>query len=530
MIACYIRLSVADHEHDKSKPLDEESNSIQNQRALLESFIAGEPELFGMKVRFFVDDGHSGTNFERPALQEMISLCKDGEISIVIVKDFSRLARDYVDAGSLIENLFPFLGVRFIAVLENYDSAKLGNSADESFIVGFKNIINASYSFNVSKSVKSGIEINWLNGNHVQGTVPFGYFYDKEARGHLRVDPVASQWVIRIFDLAMQGYGTAAIANILNIEEIPVPSVYNEAIDKHGNIPNGKRKWATWNLGKVRHILQNVAYKGTLEAGKSQVLGVGVRKKRSTRPEERIYIEDAHAALVTPEEWSKANEVIKPKKSTPRRKQVRGLFSGIILCPECGRQPKTLRENRTVTHYVANCPCGCDATVSEIELEEIVRAALLRQLQVAKAAEAVFESNAASIRLRLSAIAKELSKLDGERAKAKTAKLHLYESFSLGKLPESLYLREKEHIAETLYSLTAHECSLKDERRNLDESLKRGCHVQDLIERLGIIEANKKMKGETIRRFVKQVHLHSDGSIGIVFTFEDVLKKEVIAG
>ncbi|WP_172135574.1 recombinase family protein [Adlercreutzia sp. ZJ473] len=527
MIACYVRLSVSDHEHDKDKPPDEESNSVQNQRTLLEDFIADEPELIGEEVRFFVDDGYSGTSFERPALQEMIALCKDGAVSTVIVKDFSRLARDYVDAGSLVENLFPFLGVRFIAVADNYDSARLGNASEDNFVMGFKNIINAGYSFNVSKSVKSGIEANWLNGKHVQGAAPFGYFYDKEARGNLRIDPVAGKWVIRTFDLAVQGYGTATIAATLNEEGVPAPSVYHEMIGKRGSIPNGKRKWTAWTSGKVRHILQNVTYKGTLEAGKTEVIGVGARKKRLVRPEDRIYVEDAHAALVTPDEWARANEVIRSKKCAPRRKPLKGLFSGIIVCPTCNMAPKTLREERVVTHYVANCPCGCDATVSEAELEEIVRAALQRQLQVAQAAKLAFESKAESIQLRQSGIARSLSELDAERSRVKSEKLRLYEAFSLGRLTESRYLEEKERVADALCDLAARECSLKDERRSLDFALRDEGRVADLIEQLGIVEPDKPMTREVIHRFVKQVRLHSDGSITLSFAFEDVFQKEV---
>ena len=220
-IAFYLRLSLTDG--DLGKDHKEESNSIENQRLLLQSFVEAREDLYG-DIREFIDDGYSGTNFERPAFKEMIEEAKKGKIQVIIVKDFSRLGRDYIGVGDYLEQIFPVLGIRFIAINSTYDSNDyIGKTM--GLEMSISNLINALYSKDLSKKYRSAVQTKWKQGKSTACRTPYGYLKNKEDPSKWVLDPVAAANVRLIFEKAIQGWNTGMIASYMNENQIPPPGV-----------------------------------------------------------------------------------------------------------------------------------------------------------------------------------------------------------------------------------------------------------------------------------------------------------------
>ena len=198
MIALYMRLSRADGDLEGEGAV---SNSIANQRAILRSFVERDPGLSCQPVEEFVDDGFSGSSFDRPEVQRMLALCKEGRVSCIIVKDLSRFAREYIDAGTYIEQVFPFLRVRFVSIAESYDSAACSlDSAAPG--IAMRNIANAAYCRDTSIRVRSALQTKWRRGLRPHPTPPFGYMVDPADRMRLAPDERFAPGVRRLFELA----------------------------------------------------------------------------------------------------------------------------------------------------------------------------------------------------------------------------------------------------------------------------------------------------------------------------------------
>lgn len=221
-IAIYLRLSLADG--DLKKGSKDESNSIENQRMLLHDYIGKQEDLFGEIVEY-VDDGYTGTNFNRPAFQKMIVDLKQGDIKVILVKDLSRLGRDYIGVGDYIEQIFPLMGVRFIAVNNSFDSMKLNNGTP-GIEVAVSNLVNNMYSRDIAKKVRAALETNWKNGKATCTNVPFGYVWNKKGGQRWEIDPEAAASVKKVFELALSGRNTTQIAYGMNELNLPTPGLY----------------------------------------------------------------------------------------------------------------------------------------------------------------------------------------------------------------------------------------------------------------------------------------------------------------
>lgn len=225
-IAIYLRLSLADG--DLKKGSKDESNSIENQRMLLHDYIGKQEDLFGEIVEY-VDDGYTGTNFNRPAFQKMIVDLKQGDIKVIMVKDLSRLGRDYIGVGDYIEQIFPLMGVRFIAVNNSFDSMKLNNGTP-GIEVAVSNLVNNMYSRDIAKKIRAALETNWKNGKATCTNVPFGYVWNKKGGQRWEIDPEAAPCVKKVFELALSGRNTTQIAYGMNELNLPTPGLYVELL------------------------------------------------------------------------------------------------------------------------------------------------------------------------------------------------------------------------------------------------------------------------------------------------------------
>ena len=322
MIGTYYRLSLADEDVGADKA---ESNSIQGQRGLVEGYIMARPELAAEPRQEYVDDGYSGTSTSRPAFQRLIQDAQDGKIKTIIVKDFSRFARDYIEAGDYMERIFPFLGVRFISVNDGYDSGmQIGNDV-RGLEVAIKNIINASYSRDLSAKIAAADHVMQKKGMYLGGYRPFGFLPDPNDCHKLILDPVASQYVRLIFELALQGNRTGTIAKILNEKQIPTPAAYHVA---ENHVYSEQKAWdlqrSHWTSGTVYHVLKNEKYKGDVLLGKTFTVDpISKRRLANMGEENQYYIRDHHEAIVSREIWDKAEE-IRLKRAKPKLMQTTG--------------------------------------------------------------------------------------------------------------------------------------------------------------------------------------------------------------
>lgn len=306
-----------------------DSMSIQSQKAILEKFAR---EMGKVSYAFYVDDGYSGTNFQRPSFQRMIADIEGGKIDTVITKDLSRLGRNYLESGAYIEVFFPQHHVRYIAVNDGVDSEQNGGLD----ITPFKNILNEFYSRDIAKKVKSGKHIRALEGKFMGTTAPFGYMKDPQDKNHLIVDETTAPTVRLIFDLALQGLGTNRINKVLKERRIPKPSYYKQ--EYFGKYVESEDGWYEWKQEIVTRMLRNPVYKGGMWVHGTSKPTFKCKGRGYIRRSEREIIEDVHERIVSPAEWQTVQDMIDSRsKPRPCSSGYENIFRGLLRCPDCGQ-------------------------------------------------------------------------------------------------------------------------------------------------------------------------------------------------
>ena len=275
----YLRLSKEDGNFAGSETL--QSNSIENQKEYIEDYIHSKPEI--KIVDFYVDDGYSGVNFDRPDFQRMLQDIKNKKIDCVIVKDLSRLGRNYIEVGKYIERLFPLLGVRFIAINDNFDSAD-DTAASNNIIIPFKNLINDAYCRDISIKIRSHLEVKRKRGEFIGAFAVYGYMRGKD-KNKLIVDPYAAEIVKEIFGMKMDGMSQQAIADELNSLGILSPAEYKKEQGSGYKTVFQTHSKAKWTAMAVMRVLTNEIYVGTLIQGKESTPNYKV-KVREKKPRE----------------------------------------------------------------------------------------------------------------------------------------------------------------------------------------------------------------------------------------------------
>ncbi len=332
-VGLYIRLSREDG--DK-----EESSSVTNQREILKRFINENENFFIVKE--YVDDGWSGTNFNRPSFKEMIKDIEKGIIDTVITKDLSRLGRDYIDTGYYLQRYFPEHSVRYIAILDNIDTIEDAGMSD---IAPFKSIINDMYVKDISKKIRSSLTERRKAGNFLGVTAPYGYQKDPNNKYHLIIEPKEAEVVRKVFALYLQGNGLTRIAQILTKDGVPVPG---EARDI------GKTKktvlYSSWKQTTIRRILENRVYLGDLVQFKRKNVNYKSKIRVKVPEEERVICKGTHEAIITEEEFNKVQQILNKNTSFKGTKHDY-LFKGLLFCAECGARLNVTYSNYALKKY-----------------------------------------------------------------------------------------------------------------------------------------------------------------------------------
>jgi DNA invertase Pin-like site-specific DNA recombinase len=365
----YIRLSYAD---DTSG----ESNSVTNQRKLLDSFIENHPDIEAVGEK--VDDGWSGIVFERPAFKEMMDDIKAGKIDCVIVKDLSRFGREYVETGRHLRQIFPAYGVRFIAVTDNIDTLK--DSADD-LVVSVKSIVNDAYCRDISVKTRSALNEKRANGEYVGACTVYGYKKDENNRNQLVIDDYPADVVRDIFRMKLEGASAVKIAEYLNNQGVLSPIEYK----RDRGLPHPKKGFADkadckWSATTIIRMLKDETYAGALIQGRQGTLNYKVKDLIDLPENEWARTENAHEAIIHPRDFDLAQRVMMlDTRTAPGGKKVY-LFSGVLICGCCGgRMTRKIDRKNGKTYHYYYCPAGkkggCE-TPYRIKEDELINCVL----------------------------------------------------------------------------------------------------------------------------------------------------------
>ena len=344
----YIRLSYTD---DHSS----ESDSVSNQRKLIENFVEHNPDIEVVSEK--IDDGYSGIIFDRPAFKEMMQDVTDGNINCVIVKDLSRLGREYIETGRYLRRVFPAYGVRFIAITDSIDTA---HDSSDDLTVSVKNIMNEAYCRDISIKTRTSLDVKRRNGDFVGAFPVYGYMKAEDNKNLLVPDPYAARVVCDIFRMRLEGASASKIASELNRLGILSPLAYK----KNNGLPYAKKGYADkadckWSATTIIRILQDETYTGTLVQGKQGTPHYKIKQMEQRPASEWVRVPDAHEALIARQDFDLVQRIKGLDTRTSPNEDTVYLFSGILICGCCGSRMtrKTNRANGKEYHYYY-CPTG----------------------------------------------------------------------------------------------------------------------------------------------------------------------------
>lgn len=368
-VAAYARLS---HE-DGDK---EESNSIGSQREMIREYIRNRPEM--VITQEYVDDGYSGVSFERPGFKQMMADIQARRVDCIVCKDLSRFARNYIDSGRYLEKIFPSMGVRFIAINDNYDSFG-DRSQSDSLIIPFKNLINDAYCKDISMKIRSQLDIKRKMGDFIGAFCTYGYMKSPENKNRLMVDEEAAKVVELIFRLRLQGRSNTGIADKLNGMGILSPMAYK--VSKGMKYRSGFRtnERVLWSAETVRRVLSNPVYVGTLIQHKRGTPNYKVKREIRYEESDWIVIPHNHPAIIEQTDFDTVQSLLgRDVRVAPDQDSVY-LFSGFVFCGDCGHpmvRKIVARSGKKYPYLVCStnkARKGCTShCFSEKKLEKIV--------------------------------------------------------------------------------------------------------------------------------------------------------------
>jgi DNA invertase Pin-like site-specific DNA recombinase len=327
--AIYVRLSKEDG--DSFSIGKNESDSITNQKLLIQTHLAKMPDI--EVVATFEDDGFTGTNFDRPGFQKLVEAIKQKTVDCVVVKDFSRLGREYLEAGNYIEKVFPALGVRFISINDDYDSLYPRGQTD-SLIVPFKNLLNEQYSRDTSTKVRSALAVKRQQGLFVSSFAVFGYQRDPEDKNHLIIDEYAAGIVEDIFKMKMEGYSFGGIAKKLTERKVPTPADYKRECGSRYHSGFKVVVSSEWSAVAVKRILTNEVYCGHMIQGKRRKVSYKVKAQEYLDKEQWQRVENTHEAIISPVLFHEVQRLLREDTRVGGDNHVYPL-AGKVYCADC---------------------------------------------------------------------------------------------------------------------------------------------------------------------------------------------------
>ena len=509
-IACmYLRLSREDGDSS-------ESNSISNQRQIIKSY-AKENDI---KLSYeYVDDGYSGSNFDRPHFKNMINDLNKGKFNIIIVKDLSRFGRDYIESGKYLQKIFPEKGVRFISINDNYDSEN-ADMSDTHLILPIRNFINDSYCRDISMKVKSSKEVKRKNGEFIGAFAPFGYKKDDKDKHKLVIDKEVSHIIERIFNMKIEGYSSKAIADFLNSIGTITPSKHKE--NNGDNFNTGfVVKNAKWDAKMINRIISNKVYIGVLEQGKTTKLNYKSKKEIDVSKEDWIVIQNAHEPIISKSIYLLANKML--LRDVKQSKDKPCILSGMLYCKDCGspmvRRKVKAKDGYNIFYICSEYNNTGDCSRHSIKEEYIIKATIYALNDYLSKYNELLEKVSAIDVSKLT-LKVDFDSLNAEKKKYERLRQSLYMD-----LEEELITTEEFEKFRNNYLIKIREIEKQIiTKQNIVEELKakindKGSLVSDIVPNIDSDNLNRL----SLVSFIDRIEIGEDNAIHFIFNNIDTV-------
>lgn len=523
--AAYIRISRADSDIGLKEKKDE-SDSVTNQRALIRRFISESAELKGSNVEEFLDDGYSGTNFNRPAFETLMGKVRRGQINCIIVKDFSRFGRSYIELGDYLEQIFPVLGVRFISINDGYDSAKR-KYGEDGLDIAMKNIVYSYYARDISVKATTSMRQRQKKGRYMGGNAPYGYCIEA-GDDHYSVDKEVKPIVEKIFLLACEGLSTGDITRILNTEGIESPGDYY--MRKHPGCTtykgvDGKRPWT---LNAVRKIIQNEAYYGAMASHKREPVGPCSKRSRAVPKDEWYIVEGRHEPIIDKTMWLQAQNCIRKNKGRSPDKKKTYLLKGLARCGNCGRLLNhNGRANEPyfrcgVSRYAADSECYSDK-ISERDINSAVLSFVSMMKECSEQLERRLAGEKKDAALMAASVSERIQKVVSDLKSNEETKFRNMDALMSDQISKAEYQKRRE-------ILNAEEMELKQKMEQLqtehsEAKISSDSEAEQFIAVMQKISCPDGITNDTLKDLIKEVRVFSTEQIEIVWRLPDEFLK-----
>lgn len=514
-IAIYIRLSAEDADIDGGDKL--ESNSISAQRRYLLDYVRDEFGVSEKEVMEYCDDGYSGTNFQRPGMQRLLEDVRNEKLSCVLVKDFSRLGRDYLEVGNLLEYIFPLMQVRFISLNDGYDSnERFGATGGMS--VGLQNLVYAMYSRDLSKKVRSAVRTRQLNGEYMGRLPRYGYAKSSTERNKLVIDPAAAAVVKRIFELSAAGKSSYEICRIFNAEKVMTCAEYHKSIGHQFNL-DSKNEKKLWQSSVVVGIIRDETYLGKMICNRV-VKNMGTQNKTLLNDRsEWLVVDNAHEAIVSQDLFDRANATIRNVNYKPPEQRKRG---PLFICGKCNRALLYRKGGKTYycrsARYESDSGCRC----IKGKTADIENTVLTSVLKTAELVAGSFKKKK-SVTGNYSRLEKELADIDKELMQMAAKKMALYDDYKNGKHTREEFVAKSEAMRERMELCGERQAEIKDQIEEINRLSDTNEEMKMLDEMLGMTS----FELERIKQVVDKVIVHASDELEIVYKANDFIREMV---
>lgn len=519
--AVYARLSTED--------LDEDT--LDNQIYLLKSFVGEKTDM--VLVDIYADNGFSGTNFERPEFTRLMNDVKTGKVNCIVVKDLSRLGRNYIETGNLIENVFPFLNVRFIAVTDNFDTNEGGGV--ENMVASFKNLVNDVYAKDISRKIITAFRTKQKNGEYIGLVAPYGYLKSAENKNKFVIDEKTAPAVKKIFELYAGGYGLDRIARIMNESDYDCPRKYRYSI---GITKSDRYKNSKWGRTTINTILTNRAYIGDMVQGKVKQELCNNIVMHYTNKDDWIVVEGTHEAIIERNlffevqdilEKKKTEQAVRRKNSKSREYKEENLLKGRIKCVCCGKSmnlAQNVRGNSISRSYYCSgykelreAVCTNKNRINKSSVEskvlESIKKCIFNNIDESSLSLEIADKNTQDIKKRMVQIERAIRQTNSKIA-------DLYKDVSDGLIDENDYLLMKTKFLNDKKQLEREEKLLSDNMKKTSDSAGK-LRAADYLKKC---KKAKKLDRKMVESFIELVTINDDKSIEITFSCcDEILRK-----
>ncbi|MCD8188918.1 MAG: recombinase family protein [Clostridiales bacterium] len=517
----YVRLSREDG--DKL-----ESDSIRNQKELLAEYHRKHPEM--KRVDEYVDDGYSGTDFDRPGFKRMLEDAGKGKINCIIVKDLSRLGRNYIETGRYLEKIFPSMGIRFLALNDNYDSADESSDSDH-IIVPFKNLINDAYCRDISIKIRSQLDVKRRNGEFIGSFAGYGYLKDPADKNHLIVDEYAANIVRLIFKWKLDGMSSQHIAAQLDEMGALPPLEYKRMCGLNFNSGFRAGKNPKWSVVSVNRIMRNELYTGVMVQGKRKKITYKLKESHAVDERDWIKVPGTHDAIIPRPVFDQVQKLLELDTRTAPDEDTVYLFSGFLQCGSCGQNMvKRCSSKGGKKYHYYHCSTykngdGCTShLISESRLTEAVLVAVQNQVVLLMDAEKIITAvgQSALEDYSVKVVDTQLLKLEEEVNRYQDLKTHLYEDMQDGIISREEFRDLNSRFTKQMKASQEKAAELKEKKERL---LSEKNQVQPWLEGFREFRSIDHLERKALTAIVDHITVYGKDNIEIHFRYEDEIKE-----